>query len=69
MTQDGKVTYKIIDIFPHQENLFSNYTYFIKRCQLNVFDSQDLTLQAMEVVSDVLSTFTKQRLCIELRFW
>ena len=70
MTQHGKVALKLLAFFPRQENHFSNYTYFMKRCHLNVFDSQDLTLQAMEVVSDVLSTFKEQRLCIVvLRFW
>ena len=70
MTQHGKVALKLLAFFPRQENHFSNYTYFMKRCQLNVFDFQDLTLQAMEVVSDVLSTFKEQRLCIVvLRFW
>ena len=70
MTQHGKVALKLLAFFPRQENHFSNYTYFKKRCQLNVFDSQDLTLQAMEVVSDVLSSFKEQRLCIVvLRFW
>lgn len=68
MTQHGKVALKLLAFFPRQENHFSNYTYFMKRCQLNVFDSQEITLQAMEVVS-VLSTFTKQRLCIVLRVW
>ena len=69
MTQHGKVALKLLAFFPRQENHFSNYTYFMKRCQLNVFDSQDLTLQTMEVVS-VLSTFKEQRLCIVvLRFW
>ena len=69
MTQHGKVALKLLAFFPRQDNHFSNYTYFMKRCHLNVFDSQDLTLQAMEVVSDVLSTFKEQRLCIVLRFW
>ena len=68
MTHYGKNTLKYWHFFPAKIIFFQIMHISLKDVNLNVFDSQEITLQAMEVVS-VLSTFTKQRQCIVLRVW
>ena len=68
MTQYGKNTLKYWHFSPAKIIFFQIMHISLKDVNLNVFDSQEITLQAMKVVSDVLSPFTKKRLCIVLRF-